>query len=197
MLKGFTAAKCAYNGQPDRPYSTLMFKWAGTAGQRKLIYLSGVPDDVIVDPFGPVFQNPYSQAINSWVNFIIGTPPLGWIGTSGNGATKFPLQIIGAGPNASVTAAGSNFAANSIVYVGGMRGMSGYRGQFSVVSSAGGVSVLQGYNPPAALANPKGYIQQVNYAFIPANQVQTIVETHRNRGKGINLPVGRRKARSH
>ena len=195
IIKSFAGIQAAYPVSPERPYSALMAKWIGTAGQRKVTYLSGIPNSVITDPFGPFFNAAYAAALLTWSNYIIGTPPLGWIGTTGNQQVKNPLISISAGPNATVVSNGGSYAPGSIVYVGGMRGLAGYRGYFTVLSSTGSSTVLQGYNPPAALTQPKGYIQQVVYTFIPAGKLVNYLETHRNRGKGIDLPVGRRRTR--
>ena len=61
-LVGFTGVLAYDATPPDRPYSSLMLSCFGPAGQSKKIYLSGVPDDVIIDPFGPTFNGLYRQA---------------------------------------------------------------------------------------------------------------------------------------
>jgi len=195
-LVGFKRQISVDGTQPDRPYSALLVKWVSAAGNRKNIFLSGVPDDVIVDPFGPTFAASYVTALTAWSTYIKSGPSLGWLSSLASGNQKFPITSIGAGPNAIVTATGGGFGLNSMVKIGGLRGLTGYRGTFFVSSVVGNSFGLQGYDPPAALPRvSSGYIQAVGYSFVPAFQVLGIKEVKKSRGKGSDLPVGRRKAR--
>jgi len=186
-----------YPGFPDRPYSCLMLTVTAAGQPPKRIFLSGIPDNVIIDPNGPFFYPGYLEQLNQLINYI-STIGGGWTSVGGlGGNTKYP--IISVSPtNGTVTTAAANFPLGTRVGVYGFRGLKGYRGKFNVVSSASGVVTLSGYAPPTALANPpKSFLRQVGTTFVPCpNSISGFAEVSHRRGKGLGVPVGRRKARS-
>jgi hypothetical protein len=194
-IAGATGVTPVFAGQPDRPYSTLMAGFIAPSGQKN-IFLSGIPDDVITDPFGPTFVPGYAPQLVQWQIALVQN---GWGWNSRratNAYAKTPITGVTVGPPATITAPGSAVAAGSLVQVGGFRNLVGYRGQFRVQSNAGGVIELYGYAPPASLTNPIGYIQQVGVGFQGVGAVPpNFTENKHSRGKGLGLLVGRRKRR--
>lgn len=194
-LPGALAISPVVPGNPDRPYSTLCCKFFNNTGGSRLIYLSGIPDNVVTDPVGPTYLPGYRNALNTWRNWVQNNG-LGWLGRkSATPQAKNAIASIAVGPPATITIVAGNYAPNDLVQVGGLRGLKGYRGQFYVVSQVGQVLTLGGYTPPASVSNPRGYVQKVLPIFIQPNTFQFPFETHHNRGKGPASPVGRRKAR--
>lgn len=194
-IQGAQGVTAAAPGNPDRPYSTLLVTFQATTGQ-KAIFLSGIPDGVITDPFGPAFLGNYQAALNAWQDVINGFK-WGWNSRrSGGSYPKSPILLITAGASPTIVAPSSAVTPGTLVQVGGLRGTRGYRGQFYVQTNTGGTLVLQGYAPPATLTNPRGYVQQVGVGFVQCpDNTPNFQETHHNRGKGPALLVGRRKAR--
>jgi hypothetical protein len=185
-----------YSGNPDVPNSTLMLTLQPTNAPAKRIYLSGIPDAVITDPGGPSFQPGYQEGLNAWIQYIAAAG-LGYQTVGGPSANpKYPVLAVSMAGTVTTTAAA--YAAGVRVGVYGFRNLKGYRGKFSVISTAGGVITLSGYAPPTNLLNPpKSFVRAigVNYQPIPATIAGYREATHK-RGKGLNQQVGRRKAHS-
>lgn len=198
LIKGVTPVTPILAANPSRPYSTLMLTYTVAGASSKRIYLSGIPNGIITDPFGPTFVPGYLPQLNAFTT-VLTTNNLGWNTRRGPGAlVKYPIVQVGTGSTGISVAGTPGFAVNSVVQVGGFRGLKGYRGKFRVESSTGGNVVLFGYTATEALAAPPAsYIQQVgvNYIACP-NTIDDYQEVSHRRGKGLGLPVGRRKARS-
>lgn len=186
-----------YAGSPDRPYSCLMLTMVALGQPQKRIFLSGIPDNVIIDPSGPFFPGGYLNGLNTLITGV-NAVNLGWNSVGGAaGNPKYPITAVNAAAGTVTTAAGA-FAVGTHVGVYGFRGLKGYRGKYYVTASAGGVITLGGYSPPASLGNPPAaYIRAVgvNFVLCPTT-ISGFAEVSHKRGKGLGVPVGRRKARS-
>lgn len=191
----------ADNFDADRPYSDISVRmYSADFTHYRIMYLGGVPRD-LVQPGGSVANNnAWLGAFNSWLNLLTasGNTAQAWQFrvTGRNVPTRFPIQNINAINPAVITATGSNFQANDLVQIQGFRGIKGVRYKGIVVAPTANTFQLAGYTPSQSVQNgQKGNCFKPAVTYIPIASGTLLTETERKRGRPFRSPVGRRPNR--
>jgi hypothetical protein len=171
---------------PEVPWSCLFYRMESGLQYRKTMYVSGIPDDVIEDPDGPIFIDRFRNAQKDWVTELTN-------GKWGFACRSRPPDIV-AHPVTNMVAAvdgtititcpGHALATGDKVALLGVRYLANsprLRGQFYVDVTDASTLVVRGVKG-AIRYRDRGTIEKVVYAVRPYTAVILRGETHRKRG---------------
>ncbi len=162
-------------------------------------YFHGLPTSVITTPPGPNFTGDFIGQWRAWTKLFQG-PQTTWllkVKLKTGSSVKTPVtQIVGQIPNPAIISAPGHQIANGQKFVlGGFKGLQGVRGTYIAASVVAGVSLQVASGVPIAnvLVPNKGYVQAVNYDYLPITSLQPDEETFHKAGRPFGQRPGRRK----
>lgn len=193
---GANIVKPAVGKLADVPYSAILVRMESGSEYHRLVYMRGCPDDIIVNPAGPILEKAWKDSFDAFLSQLV-KGAWGFMAVSRN-TTRYPLKpIVGqlvADPW-TVEVTGHGFAKGDTVRVAGVRGHGKLpNGLWTVVPVDTNHFQLYGYAGPLTLAWG-GTVQLQKREFIPIKTALIRGETHRDTGRPFDSPVGRRKKR--
>lgn len=192
-------------GQSEVPWSTVLLRYTfgdGANFYRSMRELSGVPDDIVVDPPGPRVSTDWFGNFNNWVSYIK-SPANGWcfphfVYTPIPGLT---VLAVNRGPLGDLVLDFNALPAGSspaTFYARGFR-PNQWNGQLTmranlVPPGTSWTTLNKFYKAPPGPIAP-GFLATRTFTLAQITNCIIRGETHRSRGRVFGQPRGRRPAR--
>lgn len=198
-------------GAAERPYSVINTRWESGTLYRRMTAWGGVPEEVILDPVGPVFGPEYQRAFDAWKKILEdsnntwgfkcrlkgladGAPELAIKSLSYDAVTK--LLTVTTFEDLSIVT-GQRIVTRAIKY-GKALGPPTPRpnGIFFLQAQTGAPTFTYTFGPFENLYQLSGgFISKGLWNFKQITNVKPVGETHRKRGVRSFRPLGRRPTR--
>lgn len=183
----------------DRPYSVVLLRLTTDTGYRKSIYMSGFPDDCIIDT-PPYFDPGGAPGVGAALAKLTTILKASWGVKAKQNVTDQPAIVVPritvTGPNSTLALAGALGAVTNYVHIYGPRNLDLPLGQHGVVLyDEGGLTVDVKNLGKLGNVYPAGTVtvQPVVPTIVPlAGGIPSFVKTtHRKRGRPFDSPRGR------
>jgi hypothetical protein len=187
---------------PASIFECVQTRMEGTSLYRREMMVRGLPQPVMTNPPGPLFQGAFLEQWNAWVALVMRDWSFRCKSRADASALK-TVTTVTIGPPSTVTVPGAGYAVGDRIQLLGFRNVNGIRGKYYVESNVGGVLTLLGFTPLQTVLQPIGYAQliqpamqapSINYQAITA--VKAITQTHRKTGRPSFGPRGRVRGRA-
>lgn len=182
----------------DVPYSAILIRMQSGTRSHRMTYLRGAPDEVIVDPAGPLRPQAWKTAFDDYVTELTSGR---WFYLRVNrDPLAVPFKLVagmnGAAPDIIFTVPAHGFISGDFVQADKFVGTDMPRGKYTVLKVTDDTLKLKEYFPLSYTYLRGGRFQKNVQSLGVITSVIIRGETHRNTGRPFDSPAGRRKKRS-
>lgn len=191
------------NVNPDVPWTGVVIRIEAGEKIRRHLWMRGVPDDAIVEPFRRDNFPPFTVALSAFLKFLIleryqvrnfdktDVNPAAVITKVERSTTGLPGQW-----DLTLGVGGPTFNAGEEVFIEGIKESNGLNGQkpcILVNNTLGKMTIFADKIIPDFLYLGKGKVRHVRYKFDDITRAEWIRNGHRDNGRPFDSPRGRRK----
>lgn len=197
-----TAFATSGSTKPDRPYSAVLLRFEAGSLYHRLMYMRGIPDDLITDPVGPANNQGWAKSFLDWRALFEARLSRWKIKVlSKEDANVFKkvtrLQRPTDGVSVIVTVPGHGYANSDRVRLEGLPPQArAFNGVWRVFEVTADTFTLEGTRGPVLdYITLTGTAHRLEYVYKGITDIVTRGQTHRDTGRPFDSPRGRRKSR--
>jgi hypothetical protein len=182
----------------DVPYSAILIRMSAGTKSHRMCYMRGAPDEVIVDPAGPLKPQAWATAFSDY-KAQLESGQWYFLGVQRDPALNPPKQVTGmAGvlPNIVFTVPAHGFQSGDFVHADQFKGLLMPRGNYTVKTLTADTLQLLEYTSAGYLYLRGGRLQLNNQTLKNITEVIIRGETHRDTGGPFDRSAGRRKKKA-